>query len=88
MKKISKLLAAAVGLASVLFAGCSDLSAGSASVTYSVNDTTVQADYNVYFASANGSILPLSSVGVGSSSSSRTIVADALTLSSLHFYLW
>ena len=94
MKKLSKLLAFAAGLATIVFASCSDAdTSGTAAV--GTNDKTSNAqDYSVSFVGANGESLSLDSLGISDSSdrSARTIYdttsATTNALDEFKFYLW
>jgi len=90
MKKLSKLLALAAGLASLFVVGCSDISDESGTVSSSVNDiTSNKKDYSISLIGADGKTLDLSTFGVNSEESSdRAIVATNQNLSSYKFYLW
>ena len=91
MKKLSKLLALATGLATLFFAGCSDISDGSTgTMSNGVTDkTSNEKQYNVSFVAADGSELALNQVGINSNTVSRTIVADAVDISTgVKFYIW
>jgi len=92
MKKLSKLLALAAGLATIVFASCSDLDA-SGTAAANVNDKTANVrDYSVSFVSANGERLNLSSLGLVSDDVGRTIYdktsATDKSLDNFKFYLW
>lgn len=92
MKKLSKLLALAAGLTTLFFTACSDISDDSSgTMTNGVIDKTSSAkEYNVSFVASDGSALELESLGINSDTiSSRTIVADAIDISSgVKFYIW
>lgn len=90
MKKLSKLLALAAGLASLFVVGCSDISDESGTVSSSVNDiTSNKKDYSISLIGADGTPLDLSTFGVNSEESlDRAIVATNQDLSSYKFYLW
>ena len=89
MKKLSKLLALAAGLASLFFASCSDLNTENATVSQGMNDQTNNARvYTVSFAAANGSDIPFSSIVGTEDGSERTIVATDQVLANYNYYLW
>ena len=93
MKKISKLLALAASVSVLFFAACSDISedSGSGTVSNGVTDKTSSSnasEYTVYFEGSNGTPLPLSTLGINTSVSSRTIVATDQDLSGYTYYLW
>lgn len=97
MKKLSKLLALAVGFTSLFYMACSNIaddSSSSATVTNGVNyHTGVAKEYGVSFVTeGNDEPRPVESLGVSSnkSESARTIVADALDLAEdeMYFYIW
>lgn len=85
MKKISKLLAIAVGLTTMFFSGCSNMVSGS--VSSEVSDKTATAEYNVTFAASTGDI-QLSTLGIYDNSKARTIIGDSTPTGDLVFYLW
>ena len=92
MKKLSKLLALAAGLATIVFASCSDLDA-SGTAAANVNDKTANVkDYSVSFVSANGERMSLASLGLVAEESGRTIYdktsATDTSLDKYKFYLW
>jgi len=87
MKKISKLLALAAGFATLFFASCSDSDSGYASEGV-INQTNNAKDYTVSFAAADGTNIDLSTFGIKSESSSRSIVASNQKLDGYTFYLW
>lgn len=95
MKKLSKLLALSAGIAALFFIGCSNISnsdddSSNATVASGVTDKTAAAtlkDYTIQFVTEEG--IPLDLSKYVNSSSSRTIVGDALDLTSdVEFYLW
>ena len=91
MKKISKLLALAAGLATIFFVGCSDISDDDSGVmSGSVNNLTDnERDYTISLIGADGKDVTKAFVGNSSAESSeRAIVAMNQDLSSYKFYLW
>lgn len=83
MKKISKLLALAVGLSSMLFLACSNISDSDDATVSSTISKSASSDkeYGIQLYAEDGEALDLTKWGVSqsvASSSSRTIVADGL----------
>ncbi|MBR1614322.1 MAG: hypothetical protein IJ673_02455, partial [Treponema sp.] len=82
MKKIAKFFALAVGLATMLFASCSDLSDDAVVSSKTKNsDETASLTLNVTSASK------LVNFSSKSDSSSRTIIPEAQEIDNLWFYL-
>ena len=92
MKKLSKLLALAAGLATLLFVSCSDISGDDTSGNVAkgtIGKVSNAADYSVEFKTPDGANIDLSTFGISSENSgSRTIVSTLGTIDGLHFYLW
>ena len=100
MKKLSKLLALAAGVATLFFVGCSDISDDSSSATVATGvskSTSAEKDYGIQLYAEDGEALDLTKWGVTESTPTRSareaIVADGLgsdiaNLSKVTFWLW
>lgn len=92
MKKLSKLLAAVVGISTLLFASCSnsygDDASGNVAKGTTGNVSNV-ADYAIEFKTPDGANIDLTTFGLSAEkSASRSIVSTLGTINGLHFYLW
>lgn len=96
MKKISKLLALAVGFATLLFASCSDGDVTGTAANQANDKTGNEKEYGISLYAEDGTALDLTKWGVNAEapvSAARTIVpagigADIEDTTKVKFYLW